>query len=382
MSSEVSAEPLCSDASPHRRALERARRRRHFSTFSVRKRLRPPYTCASPVRCWCVRWNLSGAIEQQVVLRARHADVEQAALFFDELRLAGRELVREAAVDDVEQDTPCPTPCPWRSGSSTASRYSSSSERLAREIAGGIRRIERELREEALAIRILARQQLELIEIADARVEVFVQPLEVRPIPLAHLVHLALPLPLRVGEIRRCSSQVLRQVMLHRLRHGERASALRTSSPALCTSSMIFCALAGPKPGRSCSMRNAGDGVARVVRPAQHAHEVLDVRGFEELEPAVLHERNLALRAARLRARRCDSTCGRAPPACATARWLRGASALPCTMHSACTCRSSTVTSAGRTVPSPRIDSRCLRYWRGASAISAFDASSTSCVER
>ena len=39
-----------------------------------------------------------------------------------------------------------------------------------------------------------------------------------------------------------------------------------------------------------------GERVARVVRPAQHAHHVLHVRGFEELEPAILHERNLAAR--------------------------------------------------------------------------------------
>ena len=37
--------------------------------------------------------------------------------------------------------------------------------------------------------------------------------------------------------------------------------------------------------------------------------------------------------------------------------------------YSACACRSSTVTRRGRG-PSPRVANRCLRYWRGASAIS------------
>ncbi len=90
-------------------------------------------------------------------------------------------------------------------------RYSSSSEGLRRQIAGGVRRIERQLREEALAIGILPRQQLELIEIADSRVEVFVQPLEMRAIPLARGIHLALPLPLRIREPRSADRQVLRQ---------------------------------------------------------------------------------------------------------------------------------------------------------------------------
>ena len=35
--------------------------------------------------------------------------------------------------------------------------------------------------------------------------------------------------------------------------------------------------------------------IARVVGPAQHGEQVLDVRGLEELEAPVLHERNLAL---------------------------------------------------------------------------------------
>ena len=49
-------------------------------------------------------------------------------------------------------------------------------------------------------------------------------------------------------------------------------------------------------PGMNCSTRNAGDLVARIVRPAQHREQILDVRGLEELQAAVLHERNVALR--------------------------------------------------------------------------------------
>ena len=49
--------------------------------------------------------------------------------------------------------------------------------------------------------------------------------------------------------------------------------------------------------------------------------------------------------------------------------------------YSACVCSSSTVTARGR-APSPRIDSRYLRCWRGASAMTALATSSTGCVER
>ena len=46
----------------------------------------------------------------------------------------------------------------------------------------------------------------------------------------------------------------------------------------------------------NCSTRNAGELVVRIVGPAQHRQQILDVRGLEELEAAVFHERNLALR--------------------------------------------------------------------------------------
>ena len=65
---------------------------------------------------------LAGDLEAQrhhageLVARAGHRHVQQAAFFFDELGLAGGELRREAAVDDVEDVDAGPTPCPWRSG--------------------------------------------------------------------------------------------------------------------------------------------------------------------------------------------------------------------------------------------------------------------------
>ena len=49
--------------------------------------------------------------------------------------------------------------------------------------------------------------------------------------------------------------------------------------------------------------------------------------------------------------------------------------------YSACDCSSSLVTYCGRP-PGPRTDSRCLRCWRGASAISALAISSIGCVAR
>ena len=63
-----------------------------------------------------------------------------------------------------------------------------------------LRRVEGQLGEEALARGVLPGQQLELIEVAQARVELLVQALEVRPVPLAHQIHLSRPRALRIGE--------------------------------------------------------------------------------------------------------------------------------------------------------------------------------------
>ena len=71
---------------------------------------------------------------------------------------------------------------------------------MAGQIAGGLRRIERELRDESFARLVLRRQQLELVEVADARVHVLVHPLHVRLVPLANHVDLAAPLAVRIAE--------------------------------------------------------------------------------------------------------------------------------------------------------------------------------------
>ena len=137
--------------------------------------------------------------ERQIVLRAGESDVQQAPLLLDEFRLARREFRRETAVDDVEHVNRVPLHS-FRRVNGREHQVVIIEQRLAREVAGGMRRIERELREKALARGILPGQLLELIQVAQARVEVLVDALEVRPVPLAHEVHLADPLALRIRE--------------------------------------------------------------------------------------------------------------------------------------------------------------------------------------
>ena len=77
----------------------------------------------------------------------------------------------------------------------------------------------------------------------------------------------------------------------------------------------------GPDAGQQLRHAEAGDTVARVLRPAQHGEHVLDVRGLEELQPAELHERNVAPgqldfeRRAVMEARNSTACCFSAMPA-------------------------------------------------------------------
>ena len=70
-----------------------------------------------------------------------------------------------------------------------------------------------------------------------------------------------------------------------------------------------------PDAGQELHHAKARDAVARVLRPAQDGEHVLDVRGFEKLEPAELHERNVAPGQLELERRRCGARRGTAPPA-------------------------------------------------------------------
>ena len=85
------------------------------------KRVRGVKTWRSPMRCCWRMKKRSGWIDVQVVLGARHRDVEQPALLLDLGGRAGREVRRDAAVGGVEHEDRCPTPAPSPSGSSTGS---------------------------------------------------------------------------------------------------------------------------------------------------------------------------------------------------------------------------------------------------------------------
>src|SRR5262245_54587642 len=128
----------------------------------------------------------------QVILRARHRDIEKATLLFD-LRCAARgEVGRDAAVNRVENENRSPF-LSFRRVDSREDQVIFIQQRPAGLIAGRIRRIERELSEKALARRVGRRNLCKLNKIGLAHDRVVVHAFEVRHIPTADEVKLSRP---------------------------------------------------------------------------------------------------------------------------------------------------------------------------------------------
>ena len=160
----------------------------------------------------------------------------------------------------------------------------------------------------------------ELVEVGQARAGVVVALLEQRLVEArgrrsscpaqsawrpASVAHAARPEP---GHARRW-----------RARRVEAPRAPRSGTPPPPGSASARRAVPGRCRAAAAADAKAGDAVARVLGPAQDREHVLDVRRLEELEPAELHERDVAAARARSRAGRCGARRGTAPPARAAA---------------------------------------------------------------
>src|SRR6185436_4399396 len=110
--------------------------------------------------------------------------------------------------------------------------------RLARQVAGGLRRIERHLGEERGAIGELPGDLFQLQQVAGTHLCAVVETLEVRQVPLAHALHL--PFPRRIG------ASISTEPVFSACHEPSASKRVNTRA-----------APAGPTPGRSCSARNA-----------------------------------------------------------------------------------------------------------------------------
>ena len=120
--------------------------------------------------------------QMQVVLGARHGDIEQPALLLDLGRRAGAEIGRHAAVDDVEHEDRLPF-LALGGMDGRQDQIVLVEQRHAGLVAGRVRRIERQFGQEALARRIAAGDLLELDQVGAAGLGILVDALEMRLVP-------------------------------------------------------------------------------------------------------------------------------------------------------------------------------------------------------
>ena len=185
--------------------------------------------------------------------RARHRHVEEAPLFLDLGRAAGRHVRRQAAVDHAQHRHRAPL--------LSLGRMNGREDQVVLVVAAraGLvarrrRRIERELGEEAIARRIAAGKADQVGDVGGARCGVVVQSLEQRAIPA--LDRRELRRPRRLG-----ATQATRTVTRRRPTDaaaagaGTNESTAAAGSGASASAARSLFAPALPMPGTSCSAR-------------------------------------------------------------------------------------------------------------------------------
>ncbi len=229
----------------------------------------------------------------QIVLRARHRDIEQPPLLLDFRRRAGAEIGGDAAVDGIEHEDRLPF-LALGGMDRREDQIILVEQRHAGLIAGGVRRIERQFGQEPLARRIARRDLLELQQVG------LPQSWRLRECVRDAARTSAARSSISAGQPARPSRRCLERIATKPVQSSpERGGAGISESAAIGSElsairSSTRCADVGPTPGRSCIRRKPADPVARVLGEAQQRQHVLDVRAVEEFEAAELDERNVA----------------------------------------------------------------------------------------
>ena len=121
-----------------------------------------------------------------------------------------------------------------------------------------------------------------------------VEPIELRLVPGAHARQLPGPGRSRRRRSRRAAPLSAVQCLARGGRHGQLRQRAEAKSGATRRHRRARARIGRSHAGQQLQHAKRRDAVARVVGPAQHRKQVLDVRGLEELETAVLHERDVA----------------------------------------------------------------------------------------
>ena len=157
--------------------------RSNFSAMaSVMKRVRAAYMCLSPPAALLRDIEAVRHDQVQVLLGARHGHIQQAPLFLQFVRAARRHVAGDAAVHHVEHVHRLPL-LALGAVDGGQDQVVLVQVRHARLVAGGLRRVQRQLGEEALAAGIARGQPHQLIDIELAHLRVVVDAFQLRQVP-------------------------------------------------------------------------------------------------------------------------------------------------------------------------------------------------------
>ena len=223
--------------------------------------------------------------------RARHRDVEKAALLLDLGGVAGRHVRRHAAVDDAQHRDRAPL--------LALGGMDRRQDQVVLVVAAGPglvagrrRRIERELGEEALARRIARGQPDQMGDVGGARRGVVVQALEQRHVPALDGGELARPGRRPARARRRTATRTPTTPARAPASARTRAAAPPDRRPRRARDQPA--ALAAPMPGTSCSARKPARWPRGLAAKRSTASTSLTCAASRNLQAAVLDERNVA----------------------------------------------------------------------------------------
>ena len=232
-----------------------------------------------------------GHDEMQVVLGARHGDVEQPPFLLDLGRRCRCQVRWNAAVDDVEHEHRLPF-LALGGVDGREDQIVLIEQRHAGLVARGVGRIERQLGQEALARGIARGDLLELEQVGLARRRILVDAVEMRLVPAPCLLDFGRP----AGRPARSPSRCRRtRASPSPARGGAGTLAMRRDRIGR-LGHVVEHALRRRWPDARQELQHAeaGDAVARVLDEAQQRQQILDVRGVEELQAAELDEGDVA----------------------------------------------------------------------------------------
>src|SRR5580704_14216320 len=228
--------------------------------------------------------------QMEIVLGARHCDIEEPPLLLNLFRSAGAEVRWNTSIDDIQHEDRLPF-LALGGMDGRKDQIILIEQRQAGLIAGRIRRIERQFCQETLPRRIPARDLFKLDQVGAPRHGVLMQPFELRFVPPTGAFEFSRPAAPTIAQVAnhlgKCMPVVCRALRCRRIEQCSdricRPHQVVEHSPRRCRS----------HAWDELHYAESRDTVAWVFDKAQQRQDVSNMRGVEKLQAAVFNEGNI-----------------------------------------------------------------------------------------